>query len=275
VILKRRYRGPFDGHTREQLGHHHIARPNCRRNAHGDHRGQIDESVSALVQWNKRAPPAHCPCRFHGVASFHSPFFVATELQLEGQKNQPLSIVSNCVIQDGMPRRLVFRHTVEGLFQKAYGPQLSISLKKTLKELGLESPAVDAEAFGKAFGLLRDAAHPGIETSRAEREMGARFLKGYFETTMGNLTKMMLKLLSVESALSRVPQSLMSGANFVEAKVLRVAEKNYLLSMNDYCTSPDFLCGVVSEMIQLVGGKPEVDVVQHEGRTVVLRVRWV
>jgi hypothetical protein len=57
----------------------------------------------------------------------------------------------------------------------------------------------------------------------------------------------------------------MSVANSIEAKVLRVTEKDYLLSMNDSCTSPDFLC-VVAEIIHLVGGKPEVDIAQNGGR---------
>lgn len=172
------------------------------------------------------------------------------------------------------PRRLVFKHTIEGLFVRAYGAQVTPPLKEQLRAMGLEGAAVDAEIFGKAFALLRDAVHPGVEPALAERQMGARFLAGYFETAMGGLVKMMLKLLSVEKALARVPQSLMSGANFIEARVEKEGERHYRLTMSDYSTSPDFLCGVVEEMVSRAGGKPAVEIVERKGRALVMAVRW-
>jgi uncharacterized protein (TIGR02265 family) len=171
-------------------------------------------------------------------------------------------------------RRLVFKHTIEGLFGRAYGSQLTPALEALLTPLGLGAAAVDAERFGEGFALLRDAVYPGVKPAIAERQMGARFLSGYFDTAMGGLVKAMLRLLSVEKALGRVPQSLMSGANFIEARVEKRGDRYFHLSMNDYSTSPDFLCGVVEEMVTLAGGKPTVDIVERQGRATVLAVRW-
>ncbi len=173
-----------------------------------------------------------------------------------------------------MARRLVFKHTIEGLFTRAYGAQLTPALKARLQELNIWGPAVDAEVFGQAFIALRDTVYPGVDPAHAERQMGARFLSGYFDTAMGGLVKMMLKLLSVEKALGRVPQSLMSGANFIEARVEKEDERRYRLSMSDYSTSPDFLCGIVSEMISRSGAVPEVALTERKGRSLVMSVRW-
>lgn len=173
-----------------------------------------------------------------------------------------------------MSRRLVFKHTIEGLFTRAYGAQLTTALKDDFRRLGLEGAAVEAETFGKAFVLLRDAVHPGIEPTLAERQMGARFLSGYFETAIGGLVKVMLKLLPVEKALMRVPQSLMSGANFIEARVEKAGERHYRLTMSDFSTSPHFLCGVVSQMVTLSGGTPDVKMIEQNGRALVMAVRW-
>jgi uncharacterized protein (TIGR02265 family) len=173
-----------------------------------------------------------------------------------------------------MSRRLVFKHTIEALFGRAYGAQLTPALKEQFRALGLDAAAVDAESFGKAFFLLRDAVYPGIEPSQAERQMGTRFLSGYFETAMGGLVKVMLKLLSVEKALGRVPQSLMSGANFIEASVEKKEDRHFQLTMSDYSTSPEFLCGVVAEMVSRAGGTPEVKIVERKERSLVMDVRW-
>jgi uncharacterized protein (TIGR02265 family) len=171
-------------------------------------------------------------------------------------------------------RRLVFKHTVEGLFTRAYGDKVTPLLREQFRSMGLDAPAVDAEAFGRAFMLLRDAVHPGVEPSAAERQMGARFLAGYFDTTMGSLVRVMLKVLSVEKALSKVPQSLMSGANYIEAKVVKVSEREVNLVVSDYSTSPAFMCGVVTEMVTRAGGSPQVDVTEQQGRALTIRVRW-
>lgn len=173
-----------------------------------------------------------------------------------------------------MTRRLVFKHTVEGLFVRAYGGQIPPGLEKQFRDMGLYAPAVDAEVFGRAFHLLRDEVHRGVDTAAAERQMGARFLAGYFETAMGGLVKMMMKLLSVDQALARVPKSLMSGANFIEAKVVKVAEREVNLVVSDSSTSPEFLCGVVGEMVTRAGGVPQLEITERNGRASVMRVRW-
>ena len=173
-----------------------------------------------------------------------------------------------------MTRRLVFKHTIEGLFTRAYGGQIPPALEAQFRDMGLYSPAVDAEVFGRAFQLLRDEVHSGVDTFTAERQMGARFLAGYFETAMGGLVKVMIKLLSVDQALARVPKSLMSGANFIEAKVVKVGEREVNLVVSDYSTSPEFLCGVVSEMVTRAGGTPRVEITERNGRASVMRVRW-
>ena len=173
-----------------------------------------------------------------------------------------------------MTRRLVFKHTIEGLFTRAYGGQIPPAVEGQFREMGLYAAAVDAEVFGRAFQLLRDEVHHGLDTATAEREMGARFLAGYFETAMGGLVKVMIKLLSVDQALARVPKSLMSGANFIEAKVVKVADREVNLVVSDYSTSPEFLSGVVSEMVRRAGGTPQIEIIERNGRASVMRVRW-
>jgi uncharacterized protein (TIGR02265 family) len=173
-----------------------------------------------------------------------------------------------------MTRRLVFKHTVEGLFERAYGSQLSSQQRARFLEVGLFGPTVSAEVFGQAFAELRDTVFAGVPHAQAERTMGERFLDGYFDTAMGGLVKVMLRLLSPEKALHRVPQSLMSGANFIAARVEATAPRDFRVVMNDYSTSPEFLCGVVRRMLQLTGTEATVEVLEQRDRAVVLRARW-
>ena len=171
-------------------------------------------------------------------------------------------------------RRLVFRHTVEGLFERAYGERIGPELAQQLSAFPLKSPTLDAALFGQAFAVLRDGLFPGVPAAEAEKQMGERFLEGYFETVLGGLVKTMLRLLPVEKAIARIPQSLMSGANFIRAHVEPAGPREKKVVMNDYSTSPDFLCGVVAALVRRTGVTPDVEVIERNGRALTLRVRW-
>jgi uncharacterized protein (TIGR02265 family) len=168
----------------------------------------------------------------------------------------------------------VFRHTVEALFDRSFGRDVKPELREQFRAQGLFAPAIDAELFGRCFVLLRDHVRPGVPVAQAERELGERFLASYFETTMGAMVGVLLKVLSVEQALARAPQSLMSGANFIHARVESVGPRLAQVQMTDFSTSPDFLCGVVCELVRRTGATAEVTVTKVEGRAVTLRVAW-
>jgi uncharacterized protein (TIGR02265 family) len=171
-------------------------------------------------------------------------------------------------------RRLVFKHTVEALFDRAFGRDVKPELREQFRALGLFSPAIDAELFGRCFATLRDHVRPGVPLAQAEREMGQRFLASYFETAMGAMVGVWLKVLSVEQALQRAPQSLMSGANFIHARVELVGPRLAQVQMTDFSTSPEFLCGVVSELLRRTGATADVSVTKVDGRALTLRVTW-
>ena len=83
-----------------------------------------------------------------------------------------------------------------------------------------------------------------------------------------------MKLLTVDQALARVPKSLMSGANFIEAKVVKVADREVNLVVSDYSTSPEFLSGVAGEVVRRAGGVPQIEIIERSGRASVMCVRW-
>ena len=176
-------------------------------------------------------------------------------------------------------KRLVFRHTVEGLFGVAFGDAITPALKEKLREKGLDldrlAAAYPAEVYGAAFHLLREHVHPGVDEQTAGIAMGERFLEGYFSTVMGSLLKTILRVLPVQSVVERTPKSLETGTNFIKARVQPLGVRLYEVWMSDYSTSPAFLMGVVGRMVRIAGGKDvSVQLAKQEGSQLTFRLSW-
>lgn len=155
--------------------------------------------------------------------------------------------------------RLVFAHTAEGLFVRAYGKHLGPELTERLRAMGLDvaklPASIDAKLFGDAFRLLRDTLHPGDASDGPDRAMGQRFLDSYFETVMGSLVRLALRMVPTDKALLRASTHLKSGTNYIDAAVEQRGPKLVQLTLSDYSTSPGFMAGIMHRMAEVTGGK--------------------
>lgn len=177
------------------------------------------------------------------------------------------------------PSRLVFAHTIEGLFVRAYGKLLGPELTATLKERGLDvakiPQAVDAQVFGDAFKLVRDTLHRGDPSDAPDRAMGRRFLDAYFETVMGGLVRFALRMTSTDAVLLRASTHLKSGTNFIDAVAVQKGPKLVELTLSDYSTSPGFMAGIIQRLSELSGAKNvQVEYVADGAPKFRYLVRW-
>lgn len=175
--------------------------------------------------------------------------------------------------------RLVFRHTVEGLFKVAFKNDVTPELKRALATVGIDlenlPSTCTAEAYGAGFELLRKAVYPSLPEAEASELMGGRFLDGYFSTAMGGVVKTLLRFMPVEKVVERAPTALDSGANFIKSFVQRIASRDYLLTTSDYSTTPGFLTGVVRRTLELSGARnTKVKVETQRGRELVFHITW-
>lgn len=176
-------------------------------------------------------------------------------------------------------RRLVFRHTVEGLFVRAYGARVTPELHERFRSLGLDldaiPTAVDAEVYRQAYELLRERLHPGVTPHEADVLMARGFIDGYFETIIGQLTKMMVRVLPVEKHIERSSRNFEAAVNFVTSRVEKLGPKLFRMTVSDYSLSPQFTVGILGRMFEIAGvSQSEVKLEKEEGRAFSVLLSW-
>jgi uncharacterized protein (TIGR02265 family) len=178
-----------------------------------------------------------------------------------------------------MERRLVFRHTVEGLFLRAFGPAMTPAFRESLQRIGLDldaiPTAIDAHLYRTAYELLRAQIHPGLPPDEADVQMARRFIDGYFETVIGQLTRMMVKVLPVETHIERSSRNFEAAVNFVTSKVEKIGPRAYRMRVSDFSLSPHFTMGILGRMFE-IGGVTQYDVrlERQEGRAFSILMSW-
>lgn len=174
-------------------------------------------------------------------------------------------------------RQIVFAHTVEAFFVRTYGDRLKPELRAQLEKKGLlgSKLPVDVEVFREGMELVRAALFPEAPVEDAYRAMGEEYLARYFSTVMGGLAAMMVKLLPPEKAIARVSSSLQSASNLVKADYEKRGERDYLVTVENYSSTPGFVAGLLVAFMRNAGGKNvKADLVSHEGRTAKFHVSW-
>lgn len=176
-------------------------------------------------------------------------------------------------------RRLVFRHTVEGLFVRAYGEKVTPALRERFKAVGLDLNAlpatVDANVYLAAYELLREHLHPSVPPAEADVMMARGFIDGYFETVIGQLTKMMVRVMPVEAHIERSSRNFEAAVNFVTARVEKLGPRLFRMTVSDYSLSPQFTVGILGRMFEIAGVRQyDTKLEEQKGRAFSILLSW-
>jgi uncharacterized protein (TIGR02265 family) len=179
-----------------------------------------------------------------------------------------------------MSERLVFAHTVEGLFKRGVSGRLSSELKERLRQAGLDlerplMPAYPLETWFQCVSLTARALYPEDSEELALRKLGERMVDGYLETTMGSAMFGLLRLLGPQRTLGRMQKNLRSANNYTEARLTEVDPRALDLWMNEPGPLRYFMQGVLLAGLR-GAGTPDVRVeLGHFDDTgVTYRVSW-
>jgi uncharacterized protein (TIGR02265 family) len=175
--------------------------------------------------------------------------------------------------------RLVFNHTIEGLFVHALGDRIGPELKAALKAAGIDLdatllPAYPFDVWMKALELTCQALYPDVPMSEAMHRVGESFLDGYQRTFLGRAVLGLIRVLGPRRTLLRATQSFRSGNNYTETKVTEVDANVVDLWMNEVGPWPTFTAGIIHAALKAAGAEPRVDVIGHDGHACTFRVSW-
>jgi uncharacterized protein (TIGR02265 family) len=179
-----------------------------------------------------------------------------------------------------MADKVVFDHTIEGLFMRGLAGQVTPRLKDKLRQAGLDLdhkllPAYPFDTWVRCIGVAARELLPDKPDPEAWKRLGERMVEGYQETVMGGAMFALLKVLGPRRTLERAQKNFRSGNNYTEVKFTEVAPRVVDVWMNDTGLVSYFTQGMILAGMRL-GGAPgvTVDILQTDERGTTYRVEW-
>jgi uncharacterized protein (TIGR02265 family) len=176
--------------------------------------------------------------------------------------------------------KVVFDHTVEGLFQRGLKNRVSPKMKRRLVEAGLDLdkrllPAYPFETWSACVKIAAEECHPGVSPETAYRMLGERMIEGYWETFIGGALMGLVKLLGIRRTLQRCQQNFRSGNSYTEAKLTQIGPTCYELWMNEAGQIRSFTLGIITAGVRATGvTSAVVTIARHDTESVTYRVSW-
>ncbi|ATB34739.1 hypothetical protein CYFUS_000146 [Cystobacter fuscus] len=176
---------------------------------------------------------------------------------------------------------LVFNHTVQGLFSRAFPQGVPASLKEKLRAAGVDLdkpllPAYSVETWSQCITLSAPVVFPNELPSVAWHKLGERMIDGYQETMIGRAMFASLRLLGPRRMLQRAKRSFRSGNNYTEVQFTDVSETEMDLWFNEtHEVLRHFTAGLVMAGMRMGGAElPQVGILHTDARGVTFRATW-
>jgi len=160
-----------------------------------------------------------------------------------------------------LAERVIFSHTVEGLFIKALKPRWTPRLLERLRvEGGLDlqkrlDPALPFASWQRCLLIAAEELHPELSREKGLDELGACLTRGYFDTVLGAALAGILRLIGPNRALKRFDRSLRSGNNYAESRLTELAPNHFVIWTNEAGSSRHNLAGVVRQGVEIAGAR--------------------
>ncbi|HVE82940.1 MAG TPA: DUF2378 family protein [Myxococcales bacterium] len=167
----------------------------------------------------------------------------------------------------------------EGMFVRALRPD--DALRAQLKEIGFDLDRMQPRYPVSVWRGALDAARRRLFADRAEergfRALGNLFIDGYFETIIGKVLAIPLKLMSIDRVIQNIPKSWKAARPDLHVDPpQREGPQRWRVHFVDAYPLPGFLAGVVEGASRRTSLRSElhVDIERLDERGFDLVIRW-
>lgn len=142
--------------------------------------------------------------------------------------------------------------TFEGMFQRALQPQGAFA--EGLKAAGFDlkdiKPRYPVHIWRDCLEVARRHCYPNINPEQGYREVGKRFIEGFFETIIGRFLVVAFPLVGPNGVMKLLPRHWKAARKDIEVIPVQEGDRRWRVTFRDHCPLPDFIAGIVE-----AGGK--------------------
>lgn len=156
--------------------------------------------------------------------------------------------------------RLIFSHTLEGLFIKALKDRFTPALRAEVKALGVDfdrplEPAYPYDVWARVLEATARAIYPQLSLEQGCERLGWELMHGFFDTSIGALMRGAVKMFGPTRTLLRAGRTLRTGNNYTEVTTTHLGGNRYELVFNEGPLTRDAMQGCVRAGLELAGAK--------------------
>lgn len=176
--------------------------------------------------------------------------------------------------------RLVFRHTIEGLFLAQLKGRVTSRLKQRLADeakMNLDRllPAYALEDWYLAVKVTTEELYPAMPPDEAYVELGRQLIFGYFSTAIGKALAGMVRVLGPERTLRRLERSMRGANNYTRTTLTEVNPAHFVVTVNEAGPTRHLMRGILEGGVATAGARDlKVEISSVEGDTTTYAVTW-
>ncbi|MBS2032984.1 MAG: DUF2378 family protein [Deltaproteobacteria bacterium] len=173
---------------------------------------------------------------------------------------------------------LVFTPTIEELFVRLLGAQLTPDIRRELREVGLDIdakllPAYPVRVLDAAMDVVVRRVFSHLPREVAFAKLGEMQLDAFAQTLLGRAAFQFMRLLSVERFLDRLTRGWRNANNFMEARVTRVEPDVFDVWVNDVGQYPEVIGAIMRRALERLGNEVQVSVASTKGLECTYRLK--
>jgi uncharacterized protein (TIGR02265 family) len=166
----------------------------------------------------------------------------------------------------------------EGLFVHSLGAKPGTPLAEALRRAGYDLTRQEASyprsVWKKSLEAAAREVYPNLAPEAAMRELGVRFLEGFFQTLAGRAVALLAPMLGPEGVLKRMPRFFAMGSQGTGVTVHEEGKRAWRLEQQDRHPLPDFTAGLITAVLLRAGVAPQVAVGERTPEGFTLHATW-
>ncbi|HET9450975.1 MAG TPA: DUF2378 family protein [Aggregicoccus sp.] len=176
------------------------------------------------------------------------------------------------------PESTIQQSLFEGLFVHSLGAKPGTPLAEALRRAGYDLTRQEASYPRHVWKAALEAAcreaYPNLAQEAAMRELGMRFLEGFFQTLAGRAVALLAPMLGPDGVLKRMPRFFSMGTQGTEVVVHEEGKGAWRLEQKDRHPLPEFTAGILTAALLRAGVNPQVVVGERSPERFVLHLTW-
>lgn len=175
---------------------------------------------------------------------------------------------------------IVFDNTVDGLFRRGLGRQMTPRCKERLKAAGLDldqklRPSYPRLQYYEFVNIAAEELYPNLSRDAAHYELGKQFIAGFQETLLGKAVVSLVRLLGPRKTLAKMSQNMQSSNNYMKTSLRELGPGDCEITLSQVSGAPRYFEGVLLRAVELSGGEnAHVKPTRAEGPSYVYRCTW-